>query len=429
MFKLWVSIKKDIRILLRDKVGISLMFVMPIILVVVVTSIQNSTFQLVNKNKLPILICNMDTGKSGVQLIESIDKIGMFKVSQIPKGHEKTISDDMHSQDALLGIVIPANFSAEVNAKAKSASDKAMAAFSGQADTVKNTIKKETSGIGPLTLYYNPVLQESLRFSIQGAIRSALQLVQTRETLRTLYYSSNEKELPKSLENEMLNSNTTINMLPVSKDGTRNTPNASQHNVPAWTIFAMFFVIMSLGGSVVREKVSGSFIRLKTLPTNYLVGLLSKQVTYLGVTLLQAVVIFSIGIWLFPYIGLPALNLPQDIFALFIVTLVCGWCAVSYAICVGVFAQTQEQANGFGAISIVILACIGGLMVPSFAMQGLAKTLSNFSPMHWCLQAYYSLFLEGAQLKDVLNNIGSLFIITVIIQFLTYLGLKRKNLI
>jgi ABC-2 type transport system permease protein len=429
MFKLWISIKKDIRILLRDKVGISLMFVMPIILVVVVTSIQNSTFQLVNKNKLSIIICNTDTGKASKQLIEAIDKIGMFKVSQIAKENAKAISDDMHTTDALLGVVIPSNFSAEVNTKAKNASDKAMAAFSGQADSAATMVKKQPASIDPLTLYYNPVLQESLRFSIQGAIQSALQLVQTRQTLRTLYYSSNEKELPKSLENEMLNSNTTINMLPTSKDGTRVTPNASQHNVPAWTIFAMFFVIMSLGGSVVREKVSGSFIRLKTLPTNYLVGLLSKQITYLGVTLLQAAVIFSMGIWLFPYLGLPALNLPSELLALFVVTLVCGWCAVSYSICVGVFANTQEQANGFGAISIVILACIGGLMVPSFAMQGLAKTMANFSPMHWCLQAYYSLFLEGAKLKDVLNNIGSLFIITVIIQFVTYLGLKRKNLI
>ncbi|MCC8425874.1 ABC transporter permease [Mucilaginibacter sp. UR6-11] len=428
MFKLWISIKKDIRILLRDKVGISLMFVMPIILVIVVTSIQNSTFQLVNKNKLPIIICNTDTGKAGAQFIESVNKIGMFNVSQIPGEKATTIADAMHDKDALLGIVIPTNFSSQVNNKAKAASDKAMAAFSGQTDSVK-AVTKQAANIDPLTLYYNPVLQESLRFSIQGAIRSALQLVQTRETLRTLYYASNEKELPKSLENEMLNSNTTINMLPVSKDGTRTTPNASQHNVPAWTIFAMFFVIMSLGGSVVREKVSGSFIRLKTLPTNYLVGLLSKQMTYLAVTLIQAVVIFSIGIWLFPVIGLPALNLPADLFGLFVVTLVCGWCAVSYAICVGVFANTQEQANGFGAISIVILACIGGLMVPSFAMQGMAKTLTNISPMHWCLQAYYSLFLEGAKLKDVLNNIGSLFIITIIIQFITYLGLKRKNLI
>jgi len=427
MFKLWTSIKKDIRILSRDKVGISLMFVMPIILVVVVTSIQNSTFQLVNKNKLPIVICNTDTGKAARQFIESVNKIGMFAVTQTGKDKAATIANDMQSKDAMLGVVIPSNFSADVQKRAKNASDKAMAAFSGQADSVK--VPQSAVSLEALTLYYNPVLQESLRFSIQGAIQSALQLVQTRQTLRTLYYDSNEKELPKSLENEMLNSNTKITMLPVSKDGTRTTPNASQHNVPAWTIFAMFFVIMSLGGSVVREKVSGSFIRLKTLPTNYLVGLLSKQITYLVVTLIQAATIFSIGIWLFPVIGLPPLNLPSDLFALFLVTLVCGWCAVSYSICVGVFADTQEQSNGFGAISIVILACIGGLMVPSFAMQGLAKTLTNISPMHWCLEAYYRLFLENGTLKDILNQIGSLFVITIIIQIITYLGLKGKNLI
>ncbi|WP_214070901.1 ABC transporter permease [Mucilaginibacter sp. dw_454] len=429
MFKLWISIKKDIRILLRDKVGISLMFVMPIILVVVVTSIQNSTFQLVNKNKLPIVICNTDTGKASTQFIESVNKIGMFTVTQTSKDKAAAIASDMESKDALLGVVIPSDFSKVVNEKAKNASDKAMAAFSGQADSVKAGTPKPAVSLSALNLYYNPVLQEQLRFSIQGAIQSALQIVQTRQTLRTLYYDSNEKELPKSLENEMLNSSTTINMLPTSKDGTRTTPNASQHNVPAWTIFAMFFVIMSLGGSVVREKVSGSFIRLKTLPTNYLVGLLSKQLTYLVVTLIQAVIIFSIGICFFPVIGLPPLNLPSDLFALFLVTLVCGWCAVSYSICVGVFANTQEQSNGFGAISIVILACIGGLMVPSFAMQGIAKTLTNISPMHWCLEAYYSLFLQNGKLSDVLNNIGSLFIITVIIQIVTYLGLKRKNLI
>jgi len=235
--------------------------------------------------------------------------------------------------------------------------------------------------------------------------------------------------LPENLENEMLNNKTAINEIPVSKDGTRTTPNATQHNVPSWTIFAMFFIILSLGGGIVREKESGSFIRLKTLPTNYMVALLSKQITYLGITMLQAVVIFSMGIWLFPFFGLPALNLPSDYLALFIVTLACGWCAVSYSICVGVFAETHEQANGFGAVSIVILACIGGLMIPSFAMQGFFKSAANISPMHWCLQAYYTLFLEGGKLKDVLNNIVPLVIITLLFQFLTFLGLKQKNLI
>jgi len=425
MFKLWATIKKDTIVLLRDKVGIALMFVMPIILVVVVTSIQNSTFQLIDKNRLSILICNKDTGQSSKQLLTALNKIGMFKVSLAPKDdNDKQLADAMHNEDSMLGIVIPANFSAKITAKSKSVAGKAMKSFGLEGDTVK-----AAGDVDPLTLYYNPILPESLRLSVKGALQSALQMVQSRETLRSLYFSINDKQLPEKLENDMLNNRTNINEMPVSKDGTRRTPNATQHNVPAWTIFAMFFIIMSLGGSVVREKVSGSFIRLKTLPTNFLVALLSKQITYLCVTMLQAAVIFSIGIWLFPFINLPPLNLPGDLLATVITTLICGWCAVSYAICIGTFAETQEQSNGLGAVSIVILAAVGGLMVPSFAMQGAFKTAANLSPMHWCLEAYYSLFLEGGTLKDVVNNLAALFGITVVIQFVTYLRLKKRHLI
>jgi ABC-2 type transport system permease protein len=426
MQKLWATIIKDIKILLRDGVGLLLMFVMPIILVIVVTNIQNSTFQAVNKNRLPLLVCNRDRGESSKQLIEAIDKLGLLKVSLLSKNANRAqIGDAMKDKDAQLAILIPASFSANTQAKAKNASNKALKSFGLQGDSVKNIVVKAES----LTLYFNPVIQESLRFSVQGALQSALQLVESRQTLRTLYFAINEKQLSANLENEMLSNQTRLNAVPVLKDGSRAVPNASQHNVPAWTIFAMFFVIMSLSGSVVREKVNGSFIRLKTLPTNYMVGLLSKQITYLVVTLVQAAVIFSIGIWLFPIIGIPALNLPSDITALFFVTLVTGWCAVTYSIAVGVFAQTQEQANGFGAVSIVILSAVGGLMVPSFAMQGAIKTTSALSPLHWSLEAYYDLFLRGGNLSDVVANIIPLLVITLILQLVIFLGLKRKNLI
>ena len=382
MFKLWATIIKDTRILIRDKVGLILMFVMPIVLVLVVTSIQNSTFELVNKNKIPLLVCNRDTGKISLDLIQSIDKIGMFKLVQVSSDQsEKLITDRIHTKDALVAIVIPINFSSKITAKAKKVSGKALSTFGLEGDTVTTT----TASVDPLTIYYHPILQESHRHSIQGALYSALQLVESKQVLETLYFSILEKQLPDSLENEMLNNKFDINEITISIDGSRSVPNASQHNVPAWTIFAMFFVVLSLGGSIVREKLSGSFMRLKSLPTNYYVALLSKQITYLAVTLLQAAVIFGIGVWLFPYIGLPVLNLPADISGLFFVSLICGWCAVSYAMCIGVFAQTQEQANGFGAISIVILAVIGGLMVPSFAMPDSFRTVMKISPLHWCL--------------------------------------------
>jgi len=426
MYKLRATILKDIQVLTRDKVGLIMMFVMPIILAIVITATQNSTFELVNKNKVPLLLCNKDTGESSKGLVAAIEKVGMFEVKKVAAGEtEKQLSDRMHEKDALIAIIIPPDFSSKLEAKARETSSKALNNLGLQTDS----IKKFTDSLQPITLLYHPVLQLSFRQSIQGALRSTLQIVQTKQVIKSLYYDLNEKNIPDSLESEIVNNQVGINEIPVSRDGSKTIPNATQHNIPAWTIFAMFFVVISLGSSVVREKLSGSFVRLKTLPTNYLLALISKQITYLMVTLLQAAVIFAIGIWLFPSMGLPKLNLPSDLFGLFIVSFICGWCAVSFAILVGVFAETQEQANGIGAVSIVMLAAIGGLLVPSFAMPESFQQVIKLSPLHWCLEAYYGLFLEGGKLKDILLNILPLLGITVLIQLIALYGLKRKNLI
>ena len=203
MFKLWATIKKDVRVLFRDKVAIALMFVMPIVLVIVITSVQNSTFQLVNKNRLLILITNLDTGQSSTQMVKAVQKIGMFKVSLTPKNtNAKALADAMHNQDAMLGIVIPSNFSKKISAKSKIIAGKALTSFGLQGDSTKSNAAGD---LDPLTLYYNPILQESIRLSVKGALQSSLQMVQSRQTLRSLYYSINEKELPEDLESSMLN--------------------------------------------------------------------------------------------------------------------------------------------------------------------------------------------------------------------------------
>ena len=426
MYKLWATILKDLQILTRDRVGLIVMFVMPIVLAIVITATQNSTFELVNKNKVSLLLCNKDTGDASKELVSAIEKIGMFDVKKVTAGEtEKQLSERMHQKDALIAVIIPTYFSARVNAKAKATATKALNNLGLQTDTAQIN----NDSVQPITLLYHPVLQSTFRQSIQGALRSTLQIVQSKQVLKSIYFSLNETELPATLESEIVNSQISINEIPISRDGSKTIPNATQHNIPAWTIFAMFFVVISLGSNVVREKLNGSFIRLKTLPTNYLLALFAKQITYLFVTLLQACVIFAIGIWLFPLMGLPKLNLPADLIGLFIVSFICGWCAVSFAVLVGVFAQTQEQANGIGSVSIVLMAAIGGLLVPAFAMPASFQQVIKLSPLHWCLEAYYGLFLEGGKLKDIGVNILPLLAITVLIQLVALYGLKRKNLI
>ena len=74
MFKIWATIKKDFRILIRDKVGLALMFGMPILLVIVITSVQNSTFELVNNNKVALLVYNKDKGEISTEFIQAVEK-------------------------------------------------------------------------------------------------------------------------------------------------------------------------------------------------------------------------------------------------------------------------------------------------------------------------------------------------------------------
>ena len=439
MHKLGATILKDARVLGRDRVGLLFIFVMPILLVLIATSIQNSTFELANRNKIALLVCNRDTGAASLEFIRAVDKIGLFKLIEVPGAEPgQAIQTRVQHKEAMLALVIPADFSLRLGDKAKSISGKALTSF-GLGDSLNSkppaaqpassaSAAPDTASL-PLALYYHPILQESFRRSTTGALYSALQLVESRQVLQSLYFSLNEKQLPDSLEKELLTNGTLIAEQAVSRDGSRITPNASQHNVPAWTIFAMFFVVISLGSGIVREKLNGSFVRLKTLPTSYFVSILSKQLTYLLVTMAQAAVIFAIGVWIFPFIGLPPLNFPGNWAALAVVSLLCGWCAVSYAICVGIFAGTEQQANGFGAISIVIFAAIGGLMVPSFAMPESFHTAMNISPLHWCLEAYYGLFLEGGGFAAIWEYMLPLLLIIAGLQGLSFWGLKRKNLI
>jgi ABC-2 type transport system permease protein len=420
------TIIKDLKILLRDRVGLIVMFFMPILLVIVITSVQNSTFELVNNNKISLLVYNRDHGIMGNQLLAGIKKIGLFKI-QIADSTQPAsdIAKQMHEKDALVALMIPPGFSAYIQNKAEDIASRALK----DPDSVKFAPAVAPFIPDTIMMYYHPVMQPSFRQSVEGALRSAVQVIQGEAIVKKLYEAVNEKEIPADLEKQIIFGQLPLSEIPVSRTGSRSIPNASQHNVPAWTIFAMFFIVISLGGSVVREKNSGSFIRLKTMPASYLHALFSKQIVYGMVTVSQAAVIFFIGNKLFPYLGLPVLHLPKDILSLFIVTGVCGYCAVNYAICIGVYANTAEQSNGFGAISILILAALGGLLVPSFAMPANLQKIIQLSPLHWALESFYGLFLEGGKLSDIWMNILSLLGITLLLQGITLYGLKKKNLI
>lgn len=183
-------------------------------------------------------------------------------------------------------------------------------------------------------------------------------------------------------------------------------PSAVQQNVPAWLVFGMFFVIASLSSLVVAERSSGTLARLQSLGVPRGVLLASKALPYLGVNALQAALMLAVGVWLMPLIGGDALSLAGIHWgALLIALAAIGLAAVSMALALACAVRTHAQAAAIGPIANVLMAAIGGIMVPKFVMPAAMQKLAELSPMNWGLEALLNVLLRGGDVASTLPHV------------------------
>ena len=204
-------------------------------------------------------------------------------------------------------------------------------------------------------------------------------------------------------------------------------PNSVQHNVPAWSLFAIFFIVVPLSINIVKEKGQGTQIRLITNPVPYAVLIAGKTATYLMICMIQFLLMVAVGIYLFPYLNLPILDVSGKMTLLLIVALFSGLAAIGFGILLGTIAKTQEQSAPFGATSVVILAAIGGVWVPVFAMPKIMQYISHISPMNWGLNAFYDVLLRNGDFREIMPEIIFLFLFFIITTSVAILYDKKKR--
>ena len=427
MNKLKVSLVKEILLLLSDKVGLLLMFVMPLLLVFIITVVQDSAFKLVNENKIEMLIVNKDEGSLGVSLIDKLALSGSFNIEVSNALIESDIKKQTLNRDKLIAILIPKNFSKKIEQNAEKISNLMLTEF-GVLDS-SNVLPKKSLKNNNLDFYFDPILQENFRLSILSGINTVLVGIENKKMLQQLFTDLGYEKIPNHIQKELGKQNVSINSMPASNGTSVMVPNSSQHNVPAWSLFAMFFMVISLGGNIVKERLSGSFVRLQTIPSAFLLTIWSKVIVYLIVSLSQLTIMFCIGMFVFPHLGLPELKMPSNILALIVISVLSAYAAISYSMLIGVYAKTQDQAGGFGAISIIIFAAIGGIWVPSFIMPEYMQNIGMISPLHWCIEGYYSLFLKNGEWNELTGTLIYLLLFIFGCQFFTFIKLRKQNYI
>ncbi len=424
MRKLKAGIAKEFLLLLNDKVGLGMMVFLPILLVVIITTIQNSALNLVNNNQIELILSNQDKQALSKDYVASLKQSQLFNIVEEDFSIDE-LNNAINGSDTPFGLHISENFSATIIEENQIKTNSILESMgleesSGKKNVIDNKIT--------LTLIYSPIIQSNYAQSIEKMVFTLSKKLSTNLFLSEL---SELLEIdPSSLNIDQQLEQSNLLMQKASVDKVESSfPNASQHNVPAWSIFAVFFMVVSLAGNFVKEKVNGSFDRVLTMPSSvwYLIG--SKAILFWIVSLFQVILIFTISRFLFQFIGLPTLYFPDNLLIFGWIILLTGATAVSYSLLIGVYSKTVEQATGFGAISVVIFAAIGGIWVPSFVMPPLLKLLSNISPLHWCIELFYSVFLKGGTFANLISPSLVLIGMNVVFFLLVYLKLRKLNIL
>ena len=165
-------------------------------------------------------------------------------------------------------------------------------------------------------------------------------------------------------------------------------PTSVQENVPAWTLFAMFLIVIPVSGLIIKERAQGTLARLRTMPVSASTLLLGNVIVYVLLCLLQFAVMLLIGLLVLPRFGTPRLDMGRSPAALVLVAVASALAATGFGMMVANVARSYDVAAFFSSTFTVIAALLGGIMVPVFLMPPGIQAISRFSPLNWGLDGF-----------------------------------------
>lgn len=401
MKKITATIIKEWLLLRRDMAGLMLLFLMPAILIVVMAEVQDAPFKDYQEKRFDLLLADNDNGSLATEIIKGLKSSKNFHVVDSLDGKplsESALKALLEKGDYHVGIVIPKGATAEVvnaaNIVANNISKKL------GMPTLPNREVRDSSYV---RMYFDPVSKPTFRMSISFALDryvtyscSNLLVNRLSKMGQVQGDTADAADFKKifqgiGIKEEVLH----------DANSKKLFINSVQHNVPAWAIFGMFFIVIPIAGHMIREREEGSALRIELIPNAHRMVAMGKILFYTMVCTIQFLFMIGLGIWLMPMIGLPSLYLGQHAWILLPVAICISFAATSYGYFVGAAFKTTNQAMPFGAISVVILSALGGVWIPVDLLPDIMQKITMISPLHWGLEAVNDLILRNGNFAAV----------------------------
>ena len=443
MLTAWATILKEFLELRRDRAGLLVLLVMPMALVLIVSLVQDNVMQATGQAPIRVLFVDQDQSFLGKEISRQLVAGGGFELVSRLKGKQVGAEDARGAVmrgDFQFSVIIPSGTGAAFKETVRDRAAGAVIVKGKKPEPAAPLAGGAPSGV---IVYFDPAVQGSFRTAVINALQRVVLGIEFQEQaavlaetlpdeMRKAMTGTMNPFMPAAFAPEMSFKINTDPVLKLTEEVAFNSrllerPTSAQQNVPAWALFGMFFIVVPLSGSLIRERQTGTLRRLMTMPVSALALLTGKLCAYVLVCLTQFALMLGAGCFLLPLLGTSGLVFDRRLLVLAPIALAAALAAAGYGIMVGTLARSYEQGSMFGSVSVVIAAALGGIMIPVYVMPRYMQQISHVSPLAWGLNAFQDVLVRGGELGSASREISLLLLFFMVTITISWLALRRNR--
>jgi ABC-2 type transport system permease protein len=415
---IWNMTKKDMAVIFKDRGAMLWLFVLPVVFTLIFTILigraMGGDASAKEDTRTPLAVVNLDQGGDISQrFIAALDKAGGYRAELMD---QPAAEQSLKTLKITRYLVIPQNFTADLTqgipvnvvmithpAGNTSSNNNALRVANGVARDISLELQL-LDGIRQMGQMQSGQPQADQAFNAERILAQAKSQF---EHSRTQPLVAIVEELPKAETTEVqtgIDFGATI--------------------VPGMVVLFVFLSASTVARAIYEERKAGSLRRLLAAPLTRSELMLGKMTPIWLLTLVQIVVIFAVGAFLLPLLGIGRLGIGEDPFAWAVASMVIALCSTCLGIMIAAIARSEGQISGLSNVLLWVAGFLGGALLPTFMIQQIPvlAVLSRLVPQSWATATYNAILGRGASLAEVLPNLGVLLIFSAVFFFI---GIRR----
>lgn len=166
--------------------------------------------------------------------------------------------------------------------------------------------------------------------------------------------------------------------------------NAFDQYVPGFGVtFLLIGMLMGISLGLIDERDWGTLARLRVSGAPLAGTLVGKLLSRFLIGLVQMILLFAIGWWLF------GISLGTDPLMLLVPAAAIAFAGSAFGLIIACIARTHDSVMAFGAVVSMAMSAIGGCWWPIDFEPGWMRAVAQWLPTTWVMQSFNDLMIRG----------------------------------